>query len=57
MGFVPDDPRWDGMVRDVQRQSREWTEGRLTLPSSLALEVARGDLNMAEAVARMEGLS
>lgn len=57
MGLVPDDPRWEGMVRDVQRRSREWTEGRLTLPSTLALEVARGELNMAEAVARMEGLN
>ena len=54
MGLVPDDPRWDGMVRDVQRRSREWTDGRLTLPSPLALEVARGELSMAEAVARME---
>jgi len=57
MGLVPDDPRWEGMVRDVQRRSREWTEGRLTLPSTLALEVARGELNMAEAVARMERLN
>jgi len=57
MGLVPDDPRWEGMVRDVQRQSREWTEGRLTLPSGLALEVARGELSMAEAVAKMEGIS
>ena len=57
MGLVPDDPRWEGMVRDVQRQSREWTEGRLTLPSGLALDVARGELSMAEAVAKMEGIS
>ena len=57
MGLVPDDPRWDGMVRDVQRRSREWTDGRLTLPSSLALEVARGELSMAEAVTRMEGIN
>ena len=45
------------MVRDVQRRSREWTGGRLTLPSDLALDVARGELSMAEAVAKMEGLS
>ena len=57
MGLVPDDPRWEGMVRDVQRRSREWTEGRLTLPSDLALDVARGELSMAEAVAEMEGFS
>ena len=57
MGLVPDDPRWDGMVRDVQRRSREWTDGRLTLPSSLALEVARGELSMAEAVTRMEDVN
>jgi hypothetical protein len=51
---LPPDPAWDGVVREVKRRSREWTDGRLTLPRHLALLVATGDLSMADAVAMMD---
>jgi len=51
---LPPDPAWDGVVREVKRRSREWSDGRLTLPRHLALLVATGDLSMADAVAMMD---
>lgn len=51
---LPPDPHWKGMVREIKRRSREWTGGKFTLPSHLALLVATGDLSMDEAVRLLE---
>ena len=39
-----------GEVREIQRRSRRISEGRLTIPSSLARAVAVGRLTLSEAV-------
>ncbi len=40
----------EGEVREIQRRSRRASEGRTTIPSSLARAVAVGRLSMAEAI-------
>lgn len=39
-----------GQIREIQRESRELSEGRRTIPRDLARRVARGDLGLREAL-------